>query len=434
MKTIRPFYPTNTKKLLERCIHIPADKSISHRALLFSAIAQGTATICNLLQSEDVLHTMQILRQCGVHIDAHTTKDGVVYTVHGTDDFVEPTHELYCGNSGTTMRLLLGLFASFPMKVTVTGDASLQKRPMKRITHILEQLGIQCEGSDSANLAPITISGTRNVPFFEHHMSVESAQVKTALALLALRCNGGIIRGGGSSRDHTEKMFRSMGIQCVDLGDGDIQVFPGRLQAKDITVPNDFSSAAFFIALGVLLPNSRFVLPNILVNPTRTGFLETLLEMGAQINIENLRHIQGEEVGDIVVCSSSLVGVHIPITRIPTMIDELPILAIVASQARGQTLVQGALDARNKESDRIKTTVEMITNLGMDITEIEDGWRMEGPQCIQGGQVSSFADHRIAMSAAIAGLVAQNPVTIDSVACVQTSFPQFFEIVDDLAV
>ena len=405
-------------------IDIPADKSISHRALIFNSIAKGSAKIRNLLLSEDVLCTKNILKQLGITIIDH---EDCIEVIGG--DFKQPEGDLYCGNSGTTMRLMLGLLAPHDISVRLTGDESLSKRPMRRVTTYLKGWNVCCQGADgdAANYAPIQLKGNSNISFFVQKIPIASAQVKSALALVALQSNGGLISGGGSSRDHTERMIQAMGGRCISNQCGDISVEPSQLQALDITIPSDISSASFFIALALLVPASKIFLPNINLNPTRRGFLDTLLEMEADITIENQRMEGAEEVGDVTVRYSLLKGSQIPEKRIATMIDEIPILSVLASQAYGKTSVTGAEDLKYKESDRLMAIGRLISAFGMDIRLLDDGFEIEGPQKASRGTINSQGDHRIAMSGIILASIAEGESKIENLACIATSFPSFLQ-------
>ncbi len=411
------------KDKLKLSLTIPGDKSISHRAIMFNGLAKGTATITNLLEGEDVLATVQILRQLGAEIefkDDHCMVTGVSGT------FTQPTEDLYCGNSGTTMRLLFGLLAPQSISVRLTGDASLSRRPMGRVTKDLEAADVQYPtGKDTA---PIVQKGNRDLSFLDVTMPIASAQVKSAMLLAGLQANGARVRGGKQSRDHSERLLRAMGANVLDLGNGDVEIQPSNITATDVVVPNDISSAAFFVVAALIHPQCELQLTNIGLNPTRTGLLKALLQMGGQITVENERTVAGEKVGDLIVKSSSLHGIDLPIEWVPTMIDELPILALAASQATGKTNVRGASDLRKKESDRIAAVVESFSQLGMTVDEYLDGFSIEGPQEIVGGTVNGYGDHRIVMTTAIASLFAQGEVIIESTQCVQTSFPNFWEL------
>ncbi len=415
-------HPSPTLKT-QAIITVPGDKSISHRALMFNALATGTAHIENMLMGEDVLCTLQILRQLGVPITL-SEQYCIVEGVGG--HFQQPSSVLYCGNSGTTMRLMLGLLAPQPISVILTGDASLQKRPMDRVTHYLRDVGVSYPESD--NLAPIIQQGCTTIPHFDFTLHIASAQMKSALLLAAVQSAGGIVRGGKSSRDHTEKMLKGMGASVLQEANGDVQIQPSTLKAQDITVPNDISSAAFFMVAAVLSSQTTIELPNVGLNPTRAGIIHTLQRMGASVTIVNQREMCGELVGDVVVYPSCLTGITLNKDTIPTMIDELPILALAATQAYGTTIIRGAADLRKKESDRIHSIVQMFKTFGVDIVEYQDGFSITGPQSIQGGKIEGFGDHRIIMTAAIASLISENPIVIENVDAVNTSFPNFWEL------
>ena len=407
--------------------NIPSDKSISHRALILLSLARGTGTITNLLESEDVLATIGILRSLGVSID----KNNRVYCVSGNNGkFCQPTEPLDCGNSGTTIRLILGLCAPHAITCCFIGDESLSKRPMRRVTQWLEHLGVTYR--DDANFCPLFQEIGAEIPEFDIEISLPSAQVKSALLLAAVQSNGGWVRGGGNSRNHTETMLASMGANVRCELNGDVYVSSAKLSTVDIHVPGDFSSAAFFIAAGLLLSNSEIHLPNIGLNPTRIGFLKVLSDMNASIEIVKLRFEGGERVGDVVVRTSSLIGTVVDQGLVPTMIDEFPILALIATQANGTTRIRGAQDLRKKESDRISTTCGLIRQLGGSIIEYEDGWMIEGPQNLQSGVIDPEFDHRIAMTAAIASCVTTGSVSVLHPEVVDSSFPSFWTLLSKM--
>ncbi len=419
MKTLEPSKTTN----LNLSLTIPGDKSISHRAVMFNGLAKGTARIINLLEGEDVLATVRILRQLGAEIEL---KDDVCIVKGVSGTFQQPEGDLYCGNSGTTMRLLFGLLAPQSLNVCLTGDESLSRRPMARVTKYLETVGVQYP--NGKDIAPIEQVGNNQLAFLDVTMPIASAQVKSAMLLAGMQAKGARVKGGKQSRDHTERLLRAMGATVLDLGNGDVEIQPSTLTATDVVVPNDVSSAAFFIVAALLHPKCTLRLDNIGLNPTRTGLLRALQQMGGRIVVENERVVAGESVGDIVVQSSRLQGIELPVEWVPTMIDELPVLALAASQANGTTHVRGASDLRKKESDRITAIVESFEQLGMKVVEYPDGFSIQGPQVILGGTVNGHGDHRIVMNAAIASLFAQAEVTIESTECVQTSFPNFWEL------
>ena len=415
--------------MYQQTLNIPGDKSISHRAILFNALTSGIAHIDNLLMGEDVQSTIDCLRKLGVSI--HFDNNRCILTGCG-GLFKQPDEILNCGNSGTTMRLLLGLLSCHPITVVLSGDESLNKRPMGRITKYLEPLGVVYKGD--RNLAPICQTGCESIEFFESDLHIASAQMKSALLLAGLQSKGCTVRGGKNSRDHTERMLRGMGATVQQFDNGDVTIKATQLSATNIVVPNDISSAAFFIVAALLLPNAKITLPNIGINPTRDGVVRSLQQMGASIEVLNKREVSGEPVGDLIVSSSNLTGFEVPLEWVPTMIDEIPILALAASQAIGRTVIRGAADLRKKESDRIQSVISSFHDLGIEVEEFEDGIAIEGPQSIEGGLVHCFHDHRIIMTAAIAGAVSSTEVTIDSIDSVATSFPSFWSLLDSLSV
>ncbi len=416
------------KSFYKNTIQIPGDKSISHRALLFNSLTKGTVRIENLLMGEDVQATIACLRQLGIEIHF---KDNICILTGRGGSYLQPEEVLNCENSGTTMRLFLGLLAPHALKVVLSGDESLSTRPMDRVTQYLEPLGVRYEGS--RNLAPIYQIGCPSIPWFESDLYIASAQMKSSLLLTGLQSCGCTVRGGKNSRDHTERMLRAMGATVVQSSNGDVTIEPTQLMATDIIVPNDISSASFFIVAALLLPNAEIELPNIGINPTRDGILRVLQIMGADIQIQNRREVGGEPVGDLVVCTSNLTGVEVPIDWVPTMIDEIPILALAASQATGRTVIRGAADLRKKESDRIHAIVCSFREMGIEVEEFEDGLAIEGPQPIVDNHVHCFGDHRITMTAAIAALISFEELVIDSITSVDTSFPTFWMLLEALA-
>lgn len=420
--------PTIPKTPISIELKIPGDKSVSHRALMFNALAIGNAQVSNLLLGEDVLSTLNILQSLGVAVSFDD--DGICHIEGSGGRFLEPSENLDCGNSGTTMRLMFGLLSTSPFNVVLTGDASLCKRPMARVTTYLQNLGV--EYPNGFEFAPLIQRGKASLPYFEAQLHIASAQMKSALLLAGVQGNGCIVRGGARSRDHSERLMRSMGADIIDLGDGDVQISRSILKAIDIVVPNDVSSAAFFVVAGLILQDSVIVMRNIGLNPTRVGLLLVLREMGADIEIVNRHLMGGEPVGDIVVRSSKLHGTTLTNEIVPTMIDEIPILALAASQASGTTIIRNAADLRKKESDRISTIVQTFSALGIEVTEYEDGLSITGPQSIGGGRVRCMNDHRIVMTCAIASLVSEGSIEIDSVDAVSTSFPSFWDLLTQL--
>ncbi len=406
-------------------LHVPGDKSISHRALILGALCQGRVEIQHLLVAEDVSRTEAILRQLGVSI--HEEGDHWIVTGKGREGLQGAPDPLYCGNSGTTLRLMTGLLAGLPFKSILTGDASLNRRPMERVLTPLRQMGGEIAERQEGEERWIEVEG-KTLAGVDYESPLASAQVKSAILLAGLFAQGGVnIREPHPSRDHTERMLTYLGAN-LEWGPGWVKLQPGRgLEAKPITVPGDFSSAAFFIVAALLVPNSEVRLENILLNPTRTGLLSVLSEMGGHITIEKEREVSGELVGDLIVRSSSLQGISVGAERIPALIDEIPILAIAAAHATGETVIQGAWELRVKESDRLSAMATELPKLGGSIEELPDGLKIVGTQALSGGTVQSHGDHRIAMALAVSGLTTDTPVTIDGFDCVAISYPHFLD-------
>jgi len=411
---------------------VPADKSITHRALLLGAIADGVSRVRNPLRSGDTLTTLDIIRKLGVDV---TETDAGEWLVHGRGlhGLQEPEDVLDCRNSGTTARLLLGLLAGQPFFSALAGSPQLRKRPMGRVTEPLRQMGAQIVGRDEGRLLPLAVIGSplHNI---EYHLPVASAQVKSALLLAGLYAWGlTVIKEPGPARDHTERMLGSMGAPITRKGPYITSEQPeGELTPLDITVPGDLSSAAFLLAAGAILPGSDIRIRAVGINPTRRGLLDALIAMGADVTLENGRESGGEPVGDLHIRYAQLRGITIGGDQIVTMIDELPIFAVIATQARGETIVRDAGELRVKETDRIATTVTELRKLGADIEERPDGFVVHGPTPLKGARVWSHGDHRLAMALAIAGLVAENATVVEESACAADSFPGFVETLQRL--
>ena len=410
-------------KALRGEITIPGDKSISHRAIMFGAIAKGTTTVSGFLEGEDCLATLQAFRSMGVHIEGpHAGK----LTIHGVGKYglQKPKDTLSCGNSGTTMRLLAGLLAAQSFDSTLTGDASLQKRPMERVSQPLQEMGADITTTDGC--PPLLIRGGRALHGITYEMPVASAQVKSCLLLAGMYAHGETrIIEPGVTRDHTERMLDAFSYPVVSQ-DNVIAIQGEDFECKgtDIQVPGDISSAAFFIVAATLIPDSNLLIRNVGINPTRTGILTILDKMGANIEITNERIVGGEKVADLWVRYAPLAGIEIPLSLVPLAIDEFPVLFVAASCAKGVTVLHGARELRTKESDRISAMVTGLTHLGIEAKAYEDGLLINGG-ILQGGIVDSFDDHRIAMAFAIAGAVANGKVTVKNCDNVVTSFPSF---------
>lgn len=418
---------------LNGAITVPGDKSISHRSIMLAALAHGTTRIENFLRGEDNFSTMRAFQAMGVTIE----DDGSVVTVHGVGlhGLTEPGDVLDCGNSGTTIRLMTGLLAGQSFFTVLSGDQYLRKRPMKRVLGPLSLMGAQIAGRGNGTLAPLAITGSplRGITY---QSPIASAQVKSALMLAALYADGVTsVTEPTVSRDHSERMFRYFGAD-VQVSGTTVSVRGGQeLVARDITVPGDISSAAFFMVAGLIVPGSDILIKQVGVNPTRTGILDILLAMGGNITLENQRECSGEPVADIRVRSSRLQGTVIEGDVVPRAIDEFPVICIAAACACGETVLKDAHELRVKETDRIAAMATNLRAFGVAaVEETEDGMRITGGNRLQGASVTSFGDHRIAMSAAVAALSAEGPITVDDVRCVATSFPNFFELLAQVAV
>ena len=413
---------------------VPGDKSISHRAAIFAALAEGRSRVRNFLPGGDCQATLGVLRSLGVAIEEVSPSelriDGV--GLHGLQ---EPAAPLDCVNSGTTMRLMAGLLASQRFFSVLSGSPQLTKRPMGRIVEPLRQMGALIWGRQGGKLAPLAIQGAR-LHDIDYTLPVASAQVKSALLLAGLYSNGlAIVRQPGPARDHTERMLAAMGAPIRVLGLVVTSERPKQpLAPLDITVPGDISSAAFLLAAGLLAPKSHLTVTGVGVNPTRTGILDILQMMGADIRLNNLRQEAGEPVADIVVQHSELHGVEISGDLVVRAIDELPVLAVLATQARGRTVVRDAAELRVKETDRIATVAAELHNLGVQVEEYPDGFAVEGPVELHSAPVWSHGDHRLAMALAVAGLVASGPVLVEEAECVSDSFPGFERVLHTLGV
>ncbi len=410
-------------------ITVAADKSISHRAVIFSALAPGESQIQNFLVAEDTLATCRIMQQLGIDIAAnHTTLRIKGQGLHG---LTEPQDILYCGNSGTTMRLLTGLLAGLNFFAVLSGDNSLNQRPMQRIINPLNQMGASIYARGE-KYAPLAVKGA-NLQGINYHSPVASAQIKSALLLAGLTANNPTtIIEPQKSRDHSERMLAAMGadLKAQDLS---ITITPGReLTNQDIMIPNDISSAAFFMVAASIIPGAEVLIKNVGLNPTRAGILEVLTSMGANIKIENEKVISGEPVADLVIKGSQLNSIEIQGEIMPRLIDELPIIAVAMAVADGTSLVKDAGELRVKETDRIKAICTELRKMGVDIIETEDGFIINGNyDSLRGNTVDSWGDHRIAMALAVAALVA-GETTINNARAVDISFPEFWAKLDEL--
>ena len=434
-----PFPATSKKSInLSGHIRIPGDKSISHRALMFGALANGETRITGLLEGEDVIHTAHAMRAMGAKIE----KEDSVFVIHGTGNgcLLEAQEPLDFGNAGTGARLTMGLVGTYAMKTRFVGDASLSKRPMGRILDPLRLMGVQVEAAEGDRL-PLTLWGAVTPNPITYRVPMASAQVKSAVLLAGLNTPGiTTVIEPVMTRDHTEKMLVGFGADLEVETDADGVRYihlqgQGELSGQTITVPGDPSSAAFPLVAALITEGSDVTIENVLLNPTRTGLITTLLDMGADIAFQNKRQTGGEDVADIRVRSSKLKGVRVPKERAPSMIDEYPVLAIAAAFAEGKTVMEGLAELRVKESDRLAAVANGLKINGVECEEGQDFLVVSGRPSgknIGGGTVTTHLDHRIAMSFLVLGLRAERPVTIDDRRMIATSFPEFMDMMTNL--
>ena len=408
-------------------IQVPGDKSISHRAALLGGMAHGETHVSNFLLGQDCLSTLRCLKQLGVHWERQGTE--VWIRGEGMEAWQEPSDVLDAGNSGTTSRLMLGALAGSPFAVTLTGDASLRSRPMRRVTDPLKQMGAQIMGRQGGDFVPLTMSGG-HLQGQVFRTTVASAQVKSAIILAGLRASGETrVEEPALSRDHTERMLRGFGVEVQSEGTVAKVHGGGYLTGQEVSVPGDISSAAFFLVLGSLVGRGEMILPNVGVNPTRTGILDVLKAMGADIELLNAAEICGEPRATLRVRPARLKGIEIGGEMIPRLIDEIPILALAASLAEGETVIRDAAELRVKETDRIRTVAEGLNALGAKVEELPDGLRIQGQTSLRGGQASSLGDHRLAMAWAIAGFVSKEGVSVENMEAADVSYPHFLSVI-----
>ncbi len=424
MKSIK----IETKKKIEGEISLPGDKSISHRAIMLGSIARGETRVKGLSDCVDCRNTLNAFVKLGIEIEEQA---GQGLTIHGQGlKGLSPAKEVIdVGNSGTTMRLLSGILAGQDFSSTMTGDESLRKRPMRRIILPLREMGAKISSPDD-NHPPITIVGQKLRPI-DYHSPVASAQVKSCVLLAGLYAAGRTsLTELSPSRDHTERMLKYLGAPVEVKGRTVFIEGISELKARQITVPGDISSAAFFIIACLVLQNSQIKIRGVGINPTRTGIIDILKKMGADIVIDNVRELCGEPAADLVVKSSSLRGTEIRGQLIPRIIDEIPVLAVAATQAEGITQISNAQELRVKESDRIGNLVSQLSRMGASVKEKRDGMVISGGKRLAGSSVNSFGDHRMAMALTIAGLIADGETTVNDVACIDTSFPGFMDAIN----
>ena len=414
-------------KMLSGEVTIPADKSISHRAIIFSALAKGKSIIKNFSNGQDPRSTLNIFKQLGVQFE----EEGTTVVVNSSGVLQSSNSPLDCGNSGTTMRLMAGVLAGQKFNSTLIGDDSLSKRPMKRVIAPLEQMGGDIQSNNFK--APLIISG-KELKAINYNSPIASAQVKSCILLAGLNANGiTTVTEPYTSRNHTEIMLKAMGAN-LSVEKTTVSIEKSELEPIDIEIPGDISSAAYFICAGLIVPNSEIILKNVGLNPTRTGIIDVVKSMGGNIELLSERITCGERVGDILVkYSPNIKACKISGEIIPRLIDEIPVIAVLATQADGQTVISDAQDLRNKESDRISAVVTELRKLGAEIEETPDGMIISGKTSLKGEcEVETYHDHRLAMSLFVAGLITQKEIKINGFEWVNISFPEFEKLFANL--
>lgn len=411
-------------------VTIPGDKSISHRSVMFGSIAKGTTEIHNFLQGADCLSTIACFRKMGISIENHGNR--VLVHGKGLHGLNAPNSILDCGNSGTTTRLISGILSAQPFPVTLTGDASIQKRPMKRIMEPLSLMGARISSLQGNGCAPLHIEGT-DLHGIHYNSPVASAQVKSAILLAGLYADGITkVTEPTVSRNHTELMLSYFGANVTTEETTAIIEPATELFGNQVLVPGDISSAAFFIAAGLMIPDSEILIKNVGINPTRNGMITVCKNMGADLTLLNVQDDKGEPTADILVRTSNLKGTIIEGSTIPTLIDELPMIAAMACLADGETIIKDAAELKVKESNRIEIMVRNLTAMGADVTETDDGMIIRGGKPLTGAVIDSHLDHRIAMTFAIAGCVSDGETEISGAECVNISYPEFYQDLERL--
>ena len=420
---------TNIKHL-NGSIRVPGDKSISHRSIIFGSLAEGETKVYDILRGEDVLSTMQVFRDLGVEIE---DKDGVV-TIQGVgmDGLKAPQNALDMGNSGTSIRLISGVLAGADFEVEMFGDDSLSKRPMDRVTLPLKKMGVSISGETERDLPPLHLKGTKNLRPIHYELPIASAQVKSALIFAALQAQGqSVIIEKECTRNHTEDMLHQFGGDLSVDGKKITVQGPQKLSEQTVVVPGDISSAAFWLVAGLIVPNSRVVLKNVGINETRTGIIDVIRAMGGKLELTDVDPIA--KSATLTVETSDLKGTEIGGSLIPRLIDELPIIALLATQAQGQTVIKDAEELKVKETDRIQVVADALNSMGATITPTTDGMIIKGKSTLHGARVNTFGDHRIGMMTAIAALlVADGEVELDRAEAINTSYPSFFDDLETL--
>ena len=416
---------------LHGSLRIPGDKSISHRSIMFGSLAKGVTTVRDILRGEDVLSTMQVFRDLGVTIE----DDGDVVRIHGVgfDGLKAPQNKLDMGNSGTSIRLISGVLAGQDFDVEMFGDDSLSKRPMDRVTIPLRQMGVEVSGKTDRDLPPLKMRGSKSLKPIHYQLPVASAQVKSALIFAALQADGeSVIIEKEKTRNHTEDMIQQFGGQLQVEGK-EIRISGGQtFTAQEVVVPGDISSAAFWLVAGLVVPNSKIVLENVGINETRTGIIDVIKDMGGKITLSDIDQVA--KSATITVETSELNGTEIGGDIIPRLIDELPIITLLATQAQGKTVIRDAEELKVKETDRIQVVADALNAMGADIVPTEDGMIITGKTALHGAEVNTFGDHRIGMMTAIAALLVQDgEVDLQRAEAINTSYPSFFSDLEVLS-
>lgn len=415
---------------LHGSLRIPGDKSISHRSIMFGSLAKGVTTVRDILRGEDVLSTMQVFRDLGVTIE----DDGDVVRIHGVgfDGLKAPQNKLDMGNSGTSIRLISGVLAGQDFEVEMFGDDSLSKRPMDRVTIPLRQMGVEVSGQTDRDLPPLKMHGSKSLNPIHYQLPVASAQVKSALIFAALQADGeSVIIEKEKTRNHTEDMIQQFGGQ-LQVDGKEIRISGGQsFTAQEVVVPGDISSAAFWLVAGLVVPNSKIVLENVGINETRTGIIDVIKDMGGKITLSDIDQVA--KSATITVETSELKGTEIGGDIIPRLIDELPIITLLATQAQGKTVIRDAEELKVKETDRIQVVADALNAMGADIVPTEDGMIISGKTALHGAEVNTLGDHRIGMMTAIAALLVQDgEVDLQRAEAINTSYPSFFSDLEGL--
>ncbi len=415
---------------LQGTLRVPGDKSISHRSIMFGSLAKGKTTVRDILRGEDVLSTMQVFRDLGVTIE----DDGQVITIHGVgfDGLKAPQNKLDMGNSGTSIRLISGVLAGQDFEVEMFGDDSLSKRPMDRVTIPLSQMGVTVSGVTDRHLPPLKLRGSKELKSIHYQLPVASAQVKSALIFAALQAQGeSVIIEKEKTRNHTEDMIVQFGGQ-IDVKGKEIRISGGQeLVGQEVVVPGDISSSAFWLVAGLIVPNSKIVLENVGINETRTGILDVIQAMGGKMTLSQVDEVA--KSATITVETSDLQGTEIAGEIIPRLIDELPIIALLATQAKGTTVIRDAEELKVKETDRIQVVADALNSMGANITPTDDGMIIIGKTPLHGATINTFGDHRIGMMTAVAALLVQDgEVELERAEAINTSYPSFFADLEGL--